>query len=184
MKNIHILGIAGSLRQGSYNRACLKAAGEMLPPNVTFEIFPLNEIPVYNQDNDSQLPQVIKDFKAKIRAADALLIATPEYNHSVSGVLKNAMDYVSRPYGDNPFNGKPVAMMSASTGMVGAVRAQIDLKHTFVFLNMYDLNQPEVIITFAAQKIDDKGRLTDEKTRDIIKQQVAGLADFARRLNP
>ena len=120
---LKILGFAGSLRVGSYNKALLRAVVDLLPKGVTLEIFDLIGIPAFNQDIEMDMPSKVKEFKLKIREADAILIATPEYNYSVPGVLKNAIDWASRPYGDNPFEGKPVAIMSASIGMLGGARA-------------------------------------------------------------
>jgi chromate reductase len=135
--NFRILGFAGSLRKGSYNRSLLRAALELLPANVELEIFDLEGIPPYNQDLDPQPPEKVRAFKAKIRAADALLIVTPEYNYSIPGVLKNAIDWASRPHGDNSFDDKPVAFMGASMGMIGTARAQYHLRQSSVFLNMH-----------------------------------------------
>ena len=122
---LKVLGFAGSLRTGSYNKALLRAAEDLLPENVILEIYDIDGIPPFNQDNEQDMPLKVKEFKSKIRGADALLIATPEYNYSVPGVLKNAIDCASRPYGDNPFDGKPVAIMSASVGMLGGARDSI-----------------------------------------------------------
>src|ERR1700758_2327249 len=151
---LKILGFAGSLRVGSYNKALLRAAADLLPDDTILEIFDLNGIPLFNQDLELDMPAKVKDFKSKIREADAILIATPEYNYSVPGVLKNAIDSASRPYGDNPFNDKPVAIISASIGMLGGARAQYHLRQTFIFLNMYPINTPEEIVTFAQNKFD------------------------------
>ena len=178
----NILGFAGSLRSGSYNRALLRAALEFVPEGATLETFELDGIPPFNEDLVSSPPEKVKEFKRRIRAADAILIVTPEYNYSVPGVLKNAIDWASRPYGDNAFEGKPVAMMSASTGMLGGARAQYHLRQSFVFLNMYPVNKPEVFITFATQKFDDKGRLLDQKTKELIGELLGNLADWTRRL--
>ena len=136
-RQIMILGFAGSLRKGSYNKAILRAALELSPEDAKNEIFDLEGIPPYNMDLENRMPERVKEFKAKIRAADAILIATPEHNYSVPGVLKNAIDWASRPYGDNSFEGKPVGIMSASTGMLGGARAQYHLRQMFVFLDMY-----------------------------------------------
>ena len=155
MENIiNILGFAGSLRKGSYNRSLLRAAPELVPKGANIEIFDLEGIPPFNQDFENQPPEKVKEFKAKIRAADAILIATPEYNYSIPGVLKNAIDCASRPYGDNAWEGKPVAIMGASPGMLGTARAQYHLRQTFVFLNMCPLNRPEVMVPYANEKID------------------------------
>ena len=134
---LKVLGFAGSLRKGSYNKALLRAAENLLPENLILEIYDIDGIAPFNQDNE---PVKVKEFKSKIRGADALLIATPEYNYSVPGVLKNVIDYASRPYGDNPFDGKPVAIMSASVGMLGGARAQYHLRQTFIFLNILRKN--------------------------------------------
>ncbi|WP_027713685.1 NADPH-dependent FMN reductase [Desulfuromonas sp. TF] len=179
---LSILGFAGSLRRGSYNRAILKAAQEMVPSGAQLEIFDLEGIPLFNQDLENQPAEKVREFKAAIRAADALLIVTPEYNYSMPGVLKNALDCASRPYGDNALEGKPVAIMGASIGMLGTARAQYHLRQSCVFLNMYPLNRPEVMVPFAQEKIDEKGRLTDPKTREKIAELVEALIVWARRL--
>jgi len=181
-KQLLILGFAGSLRNGSYNKALLRAAAELLPKEASLEIFDLEGIPPFNQELEAHMPEKVKDFKAKIRAADAILIATPEHNYSVPGVLKNAIDWASRPHGDNSFEGKPAAIMSASTGMLGGARAQYHLRQIFVFLDMHPVNRPEVMVTFASQKIDEQGRLTDEATRKIIKQLLESLVAWTKRL--
>ena len=184
MKNdtITVLGFAGSLRKGSYNKALLSAALEMVPEGANLQVFDLDGIPPFNQDQENQPPEKVKEFKTKIRAADAILIATPEYNYSVPGVLKNAIDWASRPYGDNPFEGKPVALMGASIGMLGTARAQYHLRQTFVFLNMLPLNKPEVMVPFAQDKVDKTGRLTDDKTREKIGELLKSLVVWARKL--
>jgi chromate reductase len=179
---LKFLGFAGSLRVGSYNKALLRAATNLLPQNATLEIFDLNGIPPFNQDLEMDMPEKVTEFKSKIREADAILIATPEYNYSIPGVLKNAIDFASRPYGDNPFDGKPVAIMSASIGMLGGARAQYHLRQVFVFLNMHPINGPEVIVTFAENKFDANGKLIDENTSKFLKQLLENLANWTRRL--
>jgi chromate reductase len=179
---IKILGFAGSLRKGSYNKALLRAALEELPPDADLEIFDLEGIPPYNQDLDDQMPDLVMTFKAKIKAADAILIATPEYNYSVPGVLKNAIDWASRPFGDNAFDGKPVAIMGASTGMTGTARAQHHLRQSFVFLNMHPINHPEVMIANAATKFDNAGNYTDERGKELIRDLLRSLVDWARQI--
>jgi len=180
-QKVHILGFAGSLRKQSYNKAILSAAVETVPDDASLEVFDLEGIPPFNQDIELQPPDKVKEFKAKIRAADAILIATPEYNYSIPGVLKNAIDWASRPYGDNAFEGKPVAVMGASIGTLGTARAQYDLRRSFVFLNMLPLNQPEVMVAFAQDKVDSNGRVTDEKTRKRIKELLENLVSWTRR---
>jgi chromate reductase len=179
---IKILGLVGSLRKGSYNKALMQAALELKPENVEIEIFDIAEIPSFNGDFENQPPQSVKDLKVKIKASDALLIATPEYNYSIPGVLKNAIDWASRPYFDKTFDGKPVAIMSASTGLLGGARAQYHLRQCFVFLNMHPLNRPEVIVPLASKQFDEKGTLTNQDTRDHIKQLLESLIDWTNRL--
>jgi len=181
-KHVKILGFAGSLRKDSYNKALLHAAMELVPKDAKLEIFDFEGIPPFNQDLENQMPKRVREFKAKIKAADAILIATPEHNYSIPGVLKNAVDWASRPYRDNSFEGKPVAIMSASPGMLGGARAQYHLRQVLVSLNMYPINRPEVIVASADEKIDEKGRVTDKKTRDKIRELLETLVDWTRRL--
>ncbi|MEM2373429.1 MAG: NAD(P)H-dependent oxidoreductase [Thermoproteota archaeon] len=152
------------MRKGSYNRALLRAAAELMPRNAKLEIFDIEGIPLYNQDFENDVPAKVKEFKEKIRRADAILIATPEYNYSFPGVLKNAIDWASRPPGDNSFEGKPVAIMSASIGTLGGARAQYHLRQVLIALNMYPINRPEVMVPLAREKFDENGRLIDEST--------------------
>lgn len=179
---LSILGFAGSLRQGSYNRAILRAAQEMIPDEAKLEIFDLEGIPLFNQDLENEPVERVREFKAAIRAADALLIATPEYNYSMPGVLKNALDVASRPYGDNALDGKPLAIMGASPGMLGTGRAQYHLRQSCVFLNMILLNRPEVMVPHVHEKIDGQGRLTDPKTREKITELLEALIGWTMRL--
>jgi chromate reductase len=181
-KKVQILGFVGSLRKGSFNKALMRAALELTPENAEIEVFDLEGVPPFNQDLENQPPQIVKDFKAKIKAADALLIATPEYNYSIPGVLKNAIDWASRPYVDKVFNGKPVAIMSASIGRLGGARAQYHLRQSFVFLNMYPLNSPEVMLSFAKENIDENGNLTNKDTRTLIKQMLEELVKWTMQL--
>ena len=181
-KPVRILGFVGSLRKGSYNKALMRAAVELVPDDAAIEIFDLEGIPLFNQDWENQPPQIVRNFKAKIRAADALLIASPEYNYSIPGVLKNAIDWASRPYGDNAFEGKPVAIMSASIGHLGGARAQYHLRQSFVFLDMHPINHPEVMLPFAGQNIDENGNLTNEETRKLIRELLKELVRWTRKL--
>ena len=181
-KKIRILGIVGSLRKGSFNKAIMNAALELVPENVEIELFDIAGIPPFNQDFEAQPPQIVRDFKEKIKAADALLIASPEYNYSIPGVLKNAIDSASRPYIDKVFEGKPVALMSASSGRLGGARAQYHLRQAFVFLNMHPINKPEVILPQAQQYIDVNGKLTNEETRTLIRQLLEELVKFTKQL--
>ncbi len=181
---IRILGIAGSLRKLSCNRGLLRAAQEQAPDGVTIETFDLAGIPIYNQDcdTDEARPAVIVEFKAKIREADAILFATPEYNYSIPGVLKNAIDWASRPYGDSAWAGKPVAVMGASSGAQGTSRAQYHLRQCFVFLDMHAVNKPEALIGMSGQRCDDQGNLIDERSRRAVAELVAALAELTRKL--
>ena len=181
-EKMKILGIVGSLRKNSFNKALMRAALELAPENVEIEVFDIAGIPPFNQDFEADPPQIVKEFKAKIKAADALLIATPEYNYSISGVLKNAIDSASRPSADKVFDGKPVAMMSASTGRLGGARAQYHLRQSFVYLNMHPINKPEVFLPQAQQSFDENGHLTNEETRKLIRQLLEELAKWAKRL--
>ena len=180
---VKVLGICGSLRQGSYNRMALKVAAASLPPGMTLETFDrLGEIPPYNEDEKQKaIPAAVADLVARIRAADAILFVTPEYNYSMPGVLKNAIDWVSR-VPDQPFNGKPVAMMGASMGLFGTARAQYHLRQSCVFLNMIPLNKPEVMIAQAQTKFDANGTLTDENTRKFIADLMAALAAWTKKI--
>jgi chromate reductase, NAD(P)H dehydrogenase (quinone) len=179
---VKILGFAGSLRKSSYNRSLLRAARELVPKDATLEVIDLDGMPLFNQDLEDQPTEKVKEFKAKIRASDAILIATPEYNYSIPGVLKNAIDCASRPYGDNAFEHKPVAIMGASIGMAGTARAQYHLRQSFVFLTCFALNQPEVMVPFAQDKIDKDGNVTHEKTREKIRELLENLVAWTRRL--
>jgi chromate reductase, NAD(P)H dehydrogenase (quinone) len=178
---ISVLGFAGSLRQGSYNKAALRAATELAPAGMTIETFDLAPIQPYNEDVKQRgFPPPEQEFREKIRAADALLIVTPEYNRSISGVLKNAIDWASRPP-DQPFDGKPTAIFGASPGMIGTAVAQFDLRRCLGVLNALVINTPSVMIGNASQKFDEQGRLTDQPTREIIGKLLVSLADWTRR---
>jgi len=177
-----ILGIAGSLRKGSYNRAALRAAVSLVPDGVAIETFDLAGIPPFNEDDEQNPPAAVTELKARVRAADAILLVTPEYNYSIPGVLKNAIDWASRPYGDSAWNGKPVAVMGASVGTLGTARAQYHLRQCFVFLNMHPLNAPEVMITAAHERFDADAKLTDDGTRQRIGHLIEALAAWTRRL--
>ena len=181
-KPIRILGIAGSLRRESYNRAALRAAAQLTPEGAAVEIFELDGIPGFNQDDEQNPPAKVVELKRRIRQADAILFVTPEYNYSVPGVLKNAIDWASRPYGDSAWDGKPAAIMGASIGNIGTARAQYHLRQTMVFLNMFPLNQPEVMIGNAAERFDAQGNLADETTKDYIRKLLQSLIDWTGRI--
>lgn len=180
MDEIFILGIVGSLRKDSYNRLALKAAQELVPDGAVLSLVELHGIPVFDQDTEMDLPAAVLEFKRRILAADAILFATPEYNYSVSGVLKNAIDWASRPYGESAWTGKPAALMGASTGSLGAARAQYHLRQILVTLDMPVVNQPEVMIGNAAQRFSQDGRLTDVPTRRNIQKLLGALVQLAK----
>ncbi len=182
LETVKILGIAGSLRKDSYNKWALRAAQELAPEGTQVDTFDIAGLPLFNQDEERNPNPKVADFKKRIQATDAILFVTPEYNYSIPGVLKNAIDCASRPYGESAWNGKPVAIMGASVGTLGTARAQYHLRQTFVFLNMYAVNQPEVMISNASQKFDAQGNLVDETAASLITQLLANLRDWTRKL--
>ena len=177
-----IVGICGSLRKGSYNQGALRAARELVPTEATIEILDISQIPLFNADDEVAIPAVVAEFKTKIKEADAVLLVTPEYNYSVPGVLKNANDWASIPYGNSAWDGKPAAIMGVSTGMIGTARVQYHLRQIMVFLNMYPLNRPEVMIANAKEKFDENGNLIDQETKDRIKALLEALVDWTKKL--
>jgi chromate reductase len=182
-RGINVLAICGSLRQGSYNKAALRHAIEVKPPGMTITVAEIGTIPLYNEDVRAQgFPPPVETLRRQIAAADALLFVTPEYNYSMPGVLKNAIDWASRPP-DQPFAGKPVAMMGAAAGMGGTVRAQYDLRRSCVFLDMHPLNKPEIFIGLAQTKFDAEGRLTDEMAKGLIRDLLVALERWTRQIS-
>ena len=181
-KTVRILGIAGSLRRESYNRGALRAAQQLIPEGVTLDVFELDGIPGFNQDKEQNPPEKVAELKRRIVEADAILFVTPEYNYSVPGVLKNAIDWASRPYGESAWNGKPAAIMGASIGGIATARAQYHLRQIMVFLNMFPLNQPEVMIGNAAERFDAQGNLTDDTTKEYIRKLLENLVEWTRRI--
>lgn len=179
---IRVLGIAGSLRKGSYNSAALRAAAAVAPAGINLSLTGLAGIPLYDEDvRSAGTPPAVTALAQAITDADAVLIATPEYNYSIPGVLKNAIDSLSR-LDPQPFAGKPVAIMGASIGRLGTARAQYHLRQVFVFLDAMVLNRPEVMIAAAHTLVDDSGTLSDETTRKFIADQLAALAAHTRRV--
>jgi chromate reductase, NAD(P)H dehydrogenase (quinone) len=172
------LGISGSLRAKSLNTAALRAAADLVPPGVTLKIADLADIPLYHGDVEADgLPTAVLSLRAEIDAADAVLFCTPEYNYSVPGVLKNAIDWASRPPA-HPFAGKPIAIMGASPGMLGGARAQYHLRQVFIFMDGKVMNKPEVMIGSATGKFDADGKLTDEPTRTAIAALLVALKSW------
>ncbi|WP_018608003.1 NADPH-dependent FMN reductase [Uliginosibacterium gangwonense] len=180
MDKLNIMGIVGSLRKDSYNHFALKAAQALLPDDAVLNLVSLHGIPVFNQDDEMSPPTAVLEFKRKILAADAILFATPEYNYSLPGGLKNVIDWASRPYGENAWQGKPSAIMGASIGNFGIARAQYDLRKILVALDMPVVIQPEIMIGNAAQKFDIDGTLTDEPTRQLIRKLLVSLLNLEK----
>jgi chromate reductase len=177
----NVISICGSLRRGSYNRMVMNALPALAPEGMQIkEAPPFNEFPHYNADiqNSSGFPAAVNTLADAIRTADGVIIVTPEYNFGIPGALKNAIDWVSRLQ-NQPFAGKPVALQSASPGPVGGARVQYDMRRSMVFLDALTLNKPEIFIGNCAQRIDEKtGQITDEQTKNFIKQQLAAFEKF------
>ena len=182
MVGLKICAISGSLRAGSFNTAALRAAAELAPDDVDVVTASLADIPLYNEDvREAGFPSAVVNLQKAIASADAVLIATPEYNYSVPGVLKNAIDWVSRT-DPQPFADKPVAIMGASPGALGTGRAQYDLRKMFVYLDAHLLNKPEIMISGAPSRFDAGGKLSDEATRKLLASLVTALRDWTYRL--
>lgn len=179
---LSIVGLSGSLRQGSFNTALLRAADALKPSQVKFTLLGIGDLPLFNQDQEQALPLAVQALKAAVKAADGVLIASPEYNYSVPGVLKNAIDWASRPYGDNAFESKPIAILGASTGALGTARMQYHLRQSFVSLNGFVMNRPEVLVPSAGEKFDASGALTDEKTKEKLQQMWAAFVQWIERV--
>lgn len=179
---LRILALSGSLRAQSFNTALLRAAGELLPPQAVLEIHALHTLPFYDGDaEDSGEPAAVTDLKARIRSADALLLATPEYNHSIAAALKNALDWASRPYGASVLEGKPAAIVGASAGASGTIRAQRHLREVAFGTQLRVLDAPEVLVAHAGTKFDAQLRLVDEPTRRVLASQLSALMRWTRQ---
>ncbi|HYH91915.1 MAG TPA: NAD(P)H-dependent oxidoreductase, partial [Candidatus Saccharimonadales bacterium] len=181
--SLTFLGVAGSLRRGSYNRGLIRAAVEVAPPGTQVIPFELADIPMFDADLEMEgEPAAVARFKQAIAQADGLLIATPEYNHCVPGVLKNAIDWASRPARRSVLTGKPVAIMGASTGRGATARAQAHLRDGLAYTNGFVLPLPEVLVGLAGERFDEAGNLTDEDTRQEVRDLLVSLATWTRRL--
>jgi len=181
---VEILALSGSLRTQSYNTKALKAAASLAPDGVNLTLVDLGGVPLYREEDYAQgFPAAIEALREAIRRSDAVLIATPEYNYSVPGVLKNAIDWVSRPP-DQPFADKPLAIIGAAAGPLGTARAQYHLRQVFLFLNALVLNQPEVMIGRAHDVFDDAGHLRDEPTKERLASLLVALVAWAERVQP
>jgi chromate reductase len=183
--SLRIIGMVGSLRAGSYNRALLRAAQEMAPSTLRIEVAELVDLPMFNADVDALgTPAAVTELRIRIRDADGMLLVTPEYNHGVPGVLKNAIDWLSQPLRGNVLEGKPTAIMGASTGMAGTARAQTQLRQSFVLTNTPVMLQPEVLVGRAQERFDPAGRLTDEPTRRFLGLFLDQFAAWLARQRP
>lgn len=169
-----IFAVSGSLRTGSLNTALLNAVVDLAPAEVSSDVYEaMGALPIYNQDLEAELPPAVVDLRARIRGADGVLIATPEYNYSIPGGLKNLIDWASRPANDSVLLHKPVAIMGAAPGAFGSVRAQLALRQSFLWIDSRVMGKPEVVVFRAAERFDEQGRLTDESTREFL----AGFLD-------
>jgi len=177
-----ILGISGSGRKGSYNTALLEAAKELLPQDATLEVVDISKLPLYNQDLEHDLPEAVKELKKRIRGADAILIATPEHNYSVTAVLKNAIEWGNRPPRDASWSRKPAAVISASTGLRGGVRAQLHLRQIIIDLNMYPINRPILLVANARDKFDENLKLIDGESLQTLRAVLSSLVEWTRKL--
>lgn len=179
---VSMLGISGGGRKQSYNTALLQAASEVLPENSSLEIFDVTRFPLYHQDIENNPPETVTEFKKKIRNADAILFSTPEFNYSITAILKNAIEWGNRPPSDRSWDGKPAAIMSASTGLRGGVRAQTQLRTIMVDLNMYPINRPLLLVANAHEKFDASLKLIDGETIETLRNLLASLVSWTVRL--
>ncbi len=176
--------LVGSLRKDSFSRKIAKNIEALAPAGFTFEEVDISNVGFYNQDLDGKEPQSWLDLRAKIKGADAVLFVTPEYNRSVPGVLKNAIDIASRPYGHSAFNGKPAAVVSNSPGNIGGFGAHHHLRQTLAFLNMPTLQQPEMYLSGVGSWFDDAGNIKDEKTREFLASFAKTFASWIEQTTP
>ena len=184
MDEVRILGFAGSLRRGSYNRGLIRAAAELAPSGIAVEVFGLSHIPLYNQDvEDAGEPASVARLKAAMAGSDALLVATPEYNHGIPGVLKNAIDWASRPRVTSPLRDKPVAVMGASPGRGSTARAQAQLREAFVFTGACVMPLPELMVGAAGEHFDRAGNLIDPAVRASLIELMEALRAWTRRID-
>lgn len=181
MSTLSVLGISGSLRAGSYNTALIRAAAELAPAGMHVEPYDgLRDIPPYSQDADTDTPpEPVADLRRRIRSADGVLIATPEYNYGPPGVLKNAIDWASRPAADSALRGKPVALTGAAPSNFGSVRAQLALRQSFLWIDSVVVGQPELMVSRSHERFDADGKLTDPTTRETLVGLLRALADIA-----
>lgn len=177
MADIHILGFAGTLRKNSYNKGLLREAQNYLPEGVALEITELDDLPLFNQDLENEPPAPVRAFREKVQQADAILMAVPEYNYSFTGVLKNALDWGSRPPTKSVWAGKPAALMGAG-GRMGTSRAQLQLRQVLLYLNMPTLIRPEVLIQNSWERFDSEGNLINEQSKQQVEALISAFVRF------
>ncbi|MEI7292642.1 NAD(P)H-dependent oxidoreductase [Paraburkholderia tropica] len=173
--------VVGSLRKESFNRQLAHAVASLAPSDFSFEFLDIGVLPLYSQDYDADFPEVARQFKQKIEAADALLFVTPEYNRSIPGVLKNAIDWGSRPWGKNSWTGKPGAVLGTSPGAIGTALSQAHLRNVLAYLDVATLGQPEMFIKHDASRINEKGEIVNDNTRKFLQAFVDRYADWVKR---
>ena len=181
MKTLNIIGMSGSLRARSYNTSLLRAAEQYAPEyGMQINVVDVGSLPLFNEDNERSLPEAVTALKERIKGADGILFVTPEYNYSISGSLKNAIEWGTRPHADNSFDGKPAGIMSVSTGILGGVRAQYHLRQILVGPNMYVMNHPEVMVSMAKEKFSEEGELIDLETQKKVKEFLTAFAAWVK----
>lgn len=178
MSKFKIVAFAGSLRKASYHRMFIERAKEIMKDILDIEHCFLDNIPVYNMDEEETPPTVVTELKSKIRNANGVLIAVPEHNFSYSGALKNAIDWLSRPLTENPFDKKPVAIFSISTGMLGGSRAQYHFRQVLTYMKARQMYFPEMFVPFVKTKIDESGNITDDKTKEVFEKFLKSFHEF------
>ncbi|MFD2444627.1 NADPH-dependent FMN reductase [Bacillus sp. CGMCC 1.16607] len=177
MEKLKVVGICGSLRKNSINKDLLLYLSKLLPENYMFELGDLSEVPLYNTDLEEDLPIAVKNLAEKIKNADVVIISSPEYNSSITGVLKNALDWISRPVTGTPLSNKLAAIIGATPGMLGTVRGQLHLREILYAMNAQLIRRPEVLISQAPSKINDMGEIIDEKTVSIMDNLVLAIIE-------
>jgi len=182
LERVRILGISGGSRKKSYNTALLQTATGLVGNDASLEIFEVSKFPLYNQDLEHDSPEIVKEFKKKVRGSDAILFSTPEFNYSIPAILKNAIEWGNRPPNDRSWDGKPAAIMSASTGLRGGVRAQTHLRTIMVDLNMHPVNRPLLLVANAQEKFDNNLRLIDTETSETLRSLLATLVQWTRQI--
>ncbi|HEY2804516.1 MAG TPA: NAD(P)H-dependent oxidoreductase [Gemmatimonadales bacterium] len=182
--SITILGIPGSLRKAAWSKAVLRATQSVAPAGVTIDSFEIEGIPPFNQDEEKNPAPRVVELKRAVRAADAVLFVTPEYNYGIPGVLKNAIDAASRPYGDSAWKHKPVNVISNAPRALGGIKAALQLRQSFSFLEMYPYVGPEIVITFVADKVTPEGAFKDDATKKFVTDMLVGFEKWIRRFRP